>query len=63
MELFIEAGILSKERVHPRRLEAVELPDIMAASRRSAAASPIANRKSQIKHPEIVHGQFPKAYR
>jgi four helix bundle protein len=47
MELIIDGGLLRQEQAQPLHQEACELTAIMAASRTSAASSPIANRKSK----------------
>ena len=46
MELIVEGGFLSDKLVRPLRQEADELTAVMAASRKTAANRPVANRNS-----------------
>jgi len=48
MELIVDGGLLTTERIESLHQEANELTGVMAASRITAAGGPIANRKSQI---------------
>jgi len=48
LELVIETGLLSAARVKPLLAEAGEIVAIIASSKKTAAKSQIANRKSQI---------------
>ena len=46
LELIIETGLLSKPKVRPLLAEASEIVAMMASSKKTAAKSQIANRKS-----------------
>jgi len=48
LELIIETDLLSAAKVKPLLVEAGEIVAIMASSKKTAAKSQIANRKSQI---------------
>ena len=48
LELIIESGLLGEKRMRPLLSEAAELASIAASSRKTAAKSQLANRKSQI---------------
>ena len=48
LELIIETGLLSAAKVTPLLTEAGEIVAMMASSKKTAAKSQIANRKSQI---------------
>ena len=48
LELIIETGLLSAAKVTPLLAEAGEIVAMMASSKKAAAKSQIANRKSQI---------------
>ena len=49
LELIIETDLLSDAKVKPLLVEAGEIVAIMASSKKTAAKSQIANRKSQIR--------------
>ena len=49
LELIIETGLLSAAKVTPLLTEAGEIVAMMASSKKTAAKSQIANRKSQIR--------------
>jgi four helix bundle protein len=49
LELIIETGLLSAAKVTPLLAEAGEIVAMMASSKKTAAKSQIANRKSQIR--------------
>jgi four helix bundle protein len=49
LELIIDAGLMSERKIRPLLSEAVEIVAIMASSRKTAAESQIANRKSTIR--------------
>ena len=49
LELIIETDLLSAAKVKPLLVEAGEIVAIMASSKKTAAKSQIANRKSQIR--------------
>jgi four helix bundle protein len=48
LELIIDAGLMSDSKIRPLLNEASEIVAIMASSKKTAAKSQIANRKSQI---------------
>jgi four helix bundle protein len=48
LELLIDAGLMSESEIRPLLNEASEIVAIMASSKKTAAKSQIANRKSQI---------------
>ena len=48
LELLIDAGLMSEDKIPPLLNEAGEIIAIMASSKKTAAKSQIANRKSQI---------------
>ena len=48
LELLIDAGLISESKIRPLLNEANEIVAIMASSKKTAAKSQIANRKSQI---------------
>jgi four helix bundle protein len=49
LEFIIDTGLLSAAKVRPLLTEASEIVAIMASSKKTAAKSQIANRKSQIR--------------
>jgi four helix bundle protein len=49
LELLIDAGLMSESKIRPLPNEASEIVAIMASSKKTAAKSQIANRKSQIR--------------
>jgi four helix bundle protein len=48
LELIVDAGLMSDSKIRPLLNEASEIVAIMASSKKTAAKSQIANRKSQI---------------
>jgi four helix bundle protein len=48
LELIIDSALMSEDKVRPLLIEASEIVAIMASSKKTAAKSQIANRKSQI---------------
>jgi four helix bundle protein len=48
LELLIDAGLMSESKIRPLPNEASEIVAIMASSKKTAAKSQVANRKSQI---------------
>jgi four helix bundle protein len=49
LELIIDAGLMSESKIRPLLNEASEIVAIMASSKKTAAKSQIANRKSAIR--------------
>jgi four helix bundle protein len=48
LELLIDAGLMSESKIRPLLNEGSEIVAIMASSKKTAAKSQVANRKSQI---------------